>query len=119
MTELGVNIPKTVLTALEKRAQSLTSLVDVATSGAQDRRVREAGAQLIERVNEWVEEIRDLNAVGDEEALDRARSFHVRLRLAENKIQQWGLPASVRQRAEAALRTPRKGRGRPRKRVAA
>ena len=117
MTKLGVNIPQPVLTSLEKRAQKLTSLVDAATSGASDKRVRDHGAQLIERVQEWVEEIRDLNMVGDQEVEERARSFHIRLRLAEEKIKGWALPASVREKAEAALR-PRR-RGRPRKKAAA
>ena len=117
MTKLGVTIPQPVLTALEKRAQKLTSLVDVATSTASDKKVRDSGAQLIERVNEWLEEIRDLNMVGDEEVEERAKSFHIRLRLAEEKIQGWQLPAAVRDKAEAALR-PRR-RGRPRKKAAA
>ena len=117
MTKLGVTIPQSVLSALEKRAQKLTSLVDVATSSAHDKKVRDSGAQLIERVNEWIEEIRDLNTVGDDEVEERAKSFHIRLRLAEEKIKGWQLPASVRDRAEAALR-PRR-RGRPRKKAAA
>lgn len=117
MTKLGVTIPNTVMNALERRAQKLISLVDVATSTASDKRVRDNGAQLIERVNEWVEEIRDLNMVGDDEVEERAKSFHIRLKLAEAKIEAWALPASVRDRADAALR-PRK-RGRPRKKVAA
>ena len=117
MTKLGMTIPQSVMTALEKRAHKLTSLVDVATSGATDKKVRDNGAQLIERVNEWIEEIRDLNTMGDEEVEERAKSFHIRLRLAEQKIAAWALPASVRDQAEAALR-PRR-RGRPRKKAVA
>ncbi|MEL7371038.1 MAG: hypothetical protein AAFN74_19110 [Myxococcota bacterium] len=117
MTKLGVTIPQPILNALEKRAQKLTSLVDVATSTATDKKVRDNGAQLIERVNEWVEEIRDLNMVGDDEVEERAKSFHIRLKLAEDKIKGWALPASVRDKAEAALR-PRR-RGRPRKKPVA
>ncbi len=117
MTKLGVTIPKPVMSALEKRAQRLISLVDAATSGATDKRVREQGAQLIERVHEWVEEIRDLNTIGDDEVEERANSFHIRLTLAQKKVDGWALPASVRDRAEAALR-PRR-RGRPRKKNAA
>lgn len=117
MTKLGVSIPKPVISALEKRAQKLISLVDVATSEASDKKVRDSGAQLIERVNEWIEEIRELNMMGDDDVEERANSFHIRLALAQRKVDAWGLPAAVRDRAEAALK-PRR-RGRPRKKAAA
>lgn len=90
--KFGVDIPQSHLDALESRAQRLTDEVDRATAASTDRRVREVGGQLVDRILEWIEEIKDLLEVGDEDVVERVRSFQARLVLAEKLVSRWPKP---------------------------
>lgn len=86
--QLGVEIPKASLDAIEARAQRLIEEVEKAVQHA-DRRIKTVGGQLVERILEWVEEIKDLREMGDEDAGEVMQSFLTRLRLAERMVSRW------------------------------
>ena len=102
--KLGVDIPKSYMNALEARALRLTSVIDAATSQSPDRLIRDSGAQLSDRIVEWVEEIKELLELGDEEVFERIQSFVTRLHIAERKIQSWPLPKDSQKRIRASRR---------------
>lgn len=110
MTKLGVQVPETIIVSLEKRAARLASLVESATQASPERPIREGGALLIDRLGEWVEEIKDLREMGDEEVTEVIRSFATRLRIAEEKVKAWPLPQSARKHAMRQDRLRRKPR---------
>lgn len=112
MTKLGVQVPEATMVALEKKADRFVQLVETATSESPHKEVREGGAQLIERVGEWLDEIKDLREVGDEDVHERIQSFAIRLHLAEEKTKGWPIPEKVRSRI---MTTEKRRRGRPRK----
>lgn len=87
--QFGVDIPQTSLDAIEARAHRLVLAVDRAVGENPRREVREAGGQLTERILEWLEEIKDLREVGDEDAVEMMKSFRARLKLAEATISTW------------------------------
>lgn len=114
MTKLGETIEKSTLDALERRVARLSILVEFATQSSPERKIREGGNQLIERLSEWVEDIKDLAEVGDEDVHDLLKSFVLRLRLAEQKVKSWHIPPSVVERAfENEEAQPKRRRGRP------
>ena len=120
MTKLGKLIPQKAVHGLEVRTLKLAGLVETATQTSHVRAVREAGAPLIERLSEWMEEIKDLREVGDEEVNDLVESYHIRLWLAEKKVNTWDIPADLRESViEAIEPTKKRRRGRPRKNKAA
>lgn len=90
--KFGVEIPQSELDALETRAHRLTVDVDRATSNSTDRSVREIAGQLVDRILEWVEEIKELREVGDEDVMERIKSFEKRLSLAEREVGGWPKP---------------------------
>ena len=96
MTQLGVGVSESLIRRVTERAAKLAFIVEVTTEISPSKKIREGGAQLIDRLNEWVEEIRDLHEAQDDEIEDRLKSFIVRLRLAEAKVTQWPIPASAR-----------------------
>lgn len=102
--QLGVEIPQANVDALETRAHRLIVAVDKATQDNPDRRVKVAGGQLAERILEWVEEIKDLREVGDDDVAEVMRSFSARLKLAEKAVAAWptGRSRSARRRSRAA-----------------
>lgn len=112
MTKLGVQVPEATMVALEKKAGRLANLVEAATSEAPVREVRDGGAQLVERIGEWMDEIKDLREVGDEDVHEKIQSFAIRLHLAEEKTKSWPIPEKVRARI---MTQPKRRRGRPRK----
>ncbi|MBX2812950.1 MAG: hypothetical protein KTR25_14135 [Myxococcales bacterium] len=103
--KFGVSISKTKLESLENRAHRICAIIDQATIRNPDRNIREMAGQLVDRIFEWVDEIRELVEVGDEDAVDRARSFQARLILAEKAVRSWPQPLgkkSSRKRRRAA-----------------
>lgn len=112
MTRLGVEVSDKTMVALEKKALRLAELVDLATSAASDKKVRDGGAQLVERLGEWMDEIKDLREVGDEDVHEKIRSFAIRLHLAEEKTKSWPIPKKQR---EKILSGTKRRRGRPKK----
>ena len=94
--KFGVNIPKSRLESLEARAHRLAVVVDQATSGSADRTIRTISGQLVDRIFEWMEEIKELLEVGDEEVVERIRSFQARLSLAEKAVGSWPKRATAK-----------------------
>ena len=114
MTKFGEMIPQSTLENLERRVSRLSILVELATQGSAEKSIRESGAQLIERLSEWLEDIKDLVEIGDEDAHDLVKSFTMRLRLAETKVKAWKIPEAVVRRAfEEEVALPQRRRGRP------
>lgn len=114
MTKLGETIEKSTLEGLERRVARLSILVEYATQSSPERKIREGGNQLIERLSEWVEDIKDLAEIGDEDVHDLLKSFMLRLRLAEQKVKDWQIPESVVARAfDDETAQPARRRGRP------
>jgi hypothetical protein len=114
MTKLGENTPQSTIDGLERRVSRLSILVELATQNSNEKSIRESGAQLIERLSEWLEDIKDLAEVGDEDAHDLVKSFTMRLRLAETKVKAWSIPEAVVRRAfEEEVALPQRRRGRP------
>lgn len=105
--KFGVDIPQNQLDALEARAHRLAGEVDRATSASADRRVRETAGQIVDRIFEWVEEIKELREVGDEDVLERIKSFHTRLMLAEREMTSWPKPNARKTSAKRRRRAPR------------
>lgn len=112
MTSLGVQVPEATMIALEKKANRFAELVEAATTESPHKYVRDGGKQLIERIGEWLDEIKDLREVGDEDVHDKIQSFAIRLHLAEEKTKAWPIPEKVRTRI---LNPAKKRRGRPKK----
>lgn len=102
--KLGVNIPQSQIDALEARALHLTQEIDRATLESHSREIRARGAQLVDRVLEWVEEIKDVRDIDAEEAVDIMRSFSARLRMAERAVARWPRAKS----AQASTRNRRR-----------
>ncbi len=115
MTKLGVQIPTSTISTLDFRVARLSSLVEIATQSSPEKKIRANGAQLIERLSEWLEEIKDLSEVGDEDVHDVLKSFKLRLKLAEAKIKTWPIPDRLRKQATASFEPVKRRRGRPRK----
>ena len=116
MQSLGQALPESAVTRLERRVARLSALLEVATQQASDRQIRDGGAQLIERLGEWLEDIKDLREVGDEDVHEMVRSFELRLKLAERKVDGWAIPPSVKRKLGAPSElTQSRRRGRPRK----
>ena len=105
MTSFAAPVSQTTVASIERRAARLASLIEVVTQGSSERRIRETGAQLVERLGEWVEEIKELNDAGDGEAQEKARTFDLRLRLAEEKTLSWNLPPELREPAAPPSRS--------------
>ena len=106
--KFGVEIPQTQMDTLEARAHRLTVEVDRVTGASSDRGIREVGGQLVDRILEWVEEIKDLREVGDEEVVERINSFKARLSLAETHVAAWPKPRLRREDAKKRRRKERK-----------
>ncbi|MEL6190048.1 MAG: hypothetical protein AAFU79_35940 [Myxococcota bacterium] len=106
--KFGVEIPQSKLDALETRAHRLTVDVDRATSSSSDRSVRETAGQLVDRILEWVEEIKELREVGDEDVMERMRSFEARLSLAEREVARWPKPSDPANGAPSRRRRKRR-----------
>ncbi len=102
--KLGVDIPLSHIEALENRAHRLASAVDAATLASGKRHIRDAGGQIIDRILEWVDEIKDLREIGDEDIVDRMQSFLSRLRLAEQAVKSWPRPGAKRRARKKASR---------------
>ncbi len=114
MTKFGEMIPQSTLDRLERRVSRLSILLELATQNSAEKSIRESGAQLIERLSEWLEDIKDLVEVGDEDAHDLVKSFTMRLRLAETKVKGWSIPEAVVRRAfDEDGGAPQRRRGRP------
>ncbi len=118
----GPTVSDGVMRYLDKRAARIVLLVETATQGSADRKIREGGAQLVEQVIEMVEALHELKATGSEELAEAADLFHRRLYLAEKKIEGWNIPASVLKRidkkpSEPKAKAPRRRRA-PRKQAA-
>ncbi|MCB9653969.1 MAG: hypothetical protein H6729_07580 [Deltaproteobacteria bacterium] len=94
--KLGTEVPEATIHMLEKRAEKLASLVDLATRQSSKKDVREGGTLLIERLGEWVDDIKALREVGDEDIHDVIQTFWVRLHLAERKTRDWSIPDELR-----------------------
>ena len=92
--KFGVDIPQSQVDAIETRAHRLAVEIDRATLASTDRHIREVGGQVVDRILEWVEEIKELREVGDEEVTERIASFKARLRLAEKAVATWPKPES-------------------------
>ncbi len=107
MSKATNTIPSRELRALSQRAHRLAQRVERATQTATSMDVRRGGTRIGEILDEWMEEIQELDNLGDETATERAKSFATRLALAEQKIESWNLPPEPAQRA---TRTP-KARG--------
>jgi hypothetical protein len=118
MTSFGMQISEHTITSLEKRASRLAALVETATQGSQLKKVRDNGAQLVERLGEWVEEIKELRDMGDEDVEELIKSFTTRLALAEEKIKAWPIPASVRAQIMSAPGSKVRPGGRAKKPIA-
>ncbi len=116
--KLGATVPRSTIAALERRATKLAALIDVATKASTNRDIRTGGAQLIDRLNEWIEEIKELVDMEDEDVLEMVKSFHLRLRIAEGKVARWQIPANLRKQALGS-ETKERRRRRPRKQSAA
>ncbi len=96
MEMFEVEIPQSKIDALEARAVRLSALVDAATHSSENRNTRESGSLLADRIMEWVDEIKDLRAIGDKDVLEKIQSFSMRLHMAEQKIKSWPLPKELR-----------------------
>lgn len=114
----GTNEMDAVLRYLERRAARLVGLIDAASQASDDKKIRDGGAQLVERIVELVEELRELQKAEDDGLPEAADVFHRRLYLAEKKVDTWNIPESVKKRlgnkpkdsAEAAPRRRRASR---------
>lgn len=82
-------IPQAVIEGLEAKALRLTEEIDRATSLSEKREIRNLGGQLIERIMEWVEEIKDLRQTEDEDIHDVIQSFESRLAMASRMVRDW------------------------------
>lgn len=91
-------IPNRELRALGLRAQKLAQRVERATQTATSIDVRRGGTKIGEILDEWMEEIQELDNLGDETATERAKSFAARLALAEQKVDSWNLPPERNER---------------------
>ncbi len=122
MSNLGApTVSDSVMRHLERRAARMVLLVEAASQNNPDRKIREGGAQLVERILEMTQEILELKDAGDDSLAEAADVFHRRLYIAEKKIEAWNIPASVLKKidkkpAEPGARAPRR-RG-PRKKAA-
>jgi hypothetical protein len=113
MTKLGETISQAKLDAIERRVTKLATLLEVATQNSSEKTVREGGAQLIERLSEWVEDIKDLAEVGDEDVVEVVKGFMVRLKLAEDKVKEWKIPPALVRAYNDDEALPARRRGRP------
>lgn len=100
--KFGVSITKTELDSLENRAHRIAGIVDQATAKSPDRHIRDISGQLVDRILEWLEEIKEQIEIGDEDALESVRNFQVRLSLAEKAISTW--PRQTRARSNVRKR---------------
>lgn len=89
MNQLQPKISVQVIRRVSARALKLAERVEYATDQSPHKRIRESGAQLIELLHEWVEEIADMHAAQDEDLEERLVSFVVRLKMAEAKVATW------------------------------
>lgn len=108
MTKLGVEVAEATITSLERRVVRLVALLEIATQKSPNKTIRENGARLADRLAEWMDDIKDLREVGDEDVTELIKSFELRLKLAESKVKDWPLPASARAELEGR---PRRRRG--------
>lgn len=111
-----------VLRYLEGRAATLARLVETASQASSDKKIRDAGNQLVERIGEMVEELIELQKADDESLAEAADVFHRRLYLAEKMVETWNIPESVRKKltkkkGKDAEPAPRRRRA-PRKKAA-
>jgi hypothetical protein len=90
--EMRARVPESKVNALARRAAKLSEIVERATQSSAEKSIRDAGAQLIELLSERIEEIRELHQLDDEDLIDRMNMLALRLKLAEAKVNAWGLP---------------------------
>jgi hypothetical protein len=104
MTKLGIEISDSTMAQLERRVAKLMALLEIATHKAADKKIRENGAQLSDRLAEWIDDIKDLREAGDEEVAERISSFTLRLKMAEDKMKNWPIPAAAREELNGGRR---------------
>jgi seryl-tRNA synthetase len=83
------NISSRGLEQLVRRSDRLASQIESAVEAANDRVVKDKAARILERMEEWLDEINDLHRTGDEEVTEKFQSFLARLNLAEAKVATW------------------------------
>lgn len=113
-----LNEPKAsgaVLRHLEQRTAKLVALVETASQANKDKQVRDSGAQLVERIAEMLEDLYALSQADEEDFMEAAELFHRRLYLAEQKVETWNIPASVKKRL--SKKTKDKAEPAPRRRA--
>lgn len=109
-----------ILRHLEQRTAKLVALVETASQANGDKRVRDQGAQLAERIAEMMQDLQELAQADDDGFMEAADVYHRRLYLAEQKVETWNIPASVKKRLDKKPKeaaAPRRRRA-PRKKAA-
>ena len=102
-------VSESTINAIARRTTRLIEMIERATQSSPDKLVRDGGSQLVELLTERIEEIRELHGNEDEELIDKMKVFLIRLKLAEEKILGWPMPALPKKpKAERAPRRPRK-----------
>lgn len=101
---------------LEKRVNRISQTIETATAHASDRVIREGGNQLIDRIQEMMEELRDLRATDSDDLIELAESFHRRLYLAEKRVETWPVPENAKKRSDT--KTTLRGPHRPKRQAA-
>ncbi len=117
MTALGKTIPKGAVDQLRFRADRLCAMIDGATHKSSNKALRVAGAQFIERVQEWLQAIQQAQELTSDEGLEIINSFLLRLRLAEDKVKTWNIAEPPAYRAHKST-TPKRRRRKRRSKVA-
>lgn len=101
MGKLGEqSVSEGLMRHLERRAARIVLLIDAATQGHDDKKVRENGAQLTARILEMVEELRELRAAEDASLMESIEDFHARLHLAQSRIDGWDIPDKVKKQID-------------------
>ena len=125
MSNLGTpTVSNAIIDHIEGRAAKLVLLIEAATQASQERKIREGGAQLVERIIENMEELREKQANQDIELAEAVDVFHRRLYLAQQLVDTWNIPASIRKRLEKKTApaesnpAPRRRRRAPKKKAA-
>lgn len=116
MTALASRISMETIRRVARRAERIAQVIDEATEKSSDRRIRETGAQLIDLLAEWVEEIYELQVAEDLDVEERLQSFWVRLHVAEEKIAAWPLTQAQLKKLRGVYEPTKKKKNRKRKR---
>ena len=121
--EMGQRELEAVLKYLEQRASRLVRLIQAVSQPHSEKKVRDGGAQLTERIVELAEELREMQSGASDELAEAADLFHRRLYIAEQMVETWNIPAAVRKqlepkRVEQKARAPRRRGRRPKKQAA-